>query len=922
MNRILHLLMFGFLNLAFLAPSFGQIIINEFSAANRTILIDNFGRAEDWIELHNLGSNAVNLGGYFLSDKIGNPEKWEIPSGVTIAPGGYLIAFASGRDEFSGGFLHTNFNVTQTQNNEYIILADPSGNILDAFHVNIPNQTDHSYGRQSDGALDWVIFPNPTPGAPNGGTFHTAYASQPDFSLAAGFYDGPQTVLIESDEPGATIYYTLDGSDPTPGSPVYTAPVVIEETTVLRSRAYSSDNAVFASLINTRTYFIDDSSTLPVVSIAGTQIMTLMDGSQIEPVGSFELFDENGDRVANAVGEYNKHGNDSWGYQQRGIDYITRDQFGYDYALRHQIFPNKTRDRYQRVMLKAAANDNYPFSGGAHIRDAYIHTLSQNAELELDERTNLSCLLFVNGEYWGVYEIREKVDDPDFTDYYYEQDRLNIDYIKTWGGTWFEYDSGSAGEWYTLHDFITNNDLSDPDNYNYVKSQLNVLSIIDYMIINTHAVCMDWLNWNTAWWRGRYPQGQALTWRYTLWDMDASFGHYVNYTGIPNTTPTADPCDNEIYPPSGDPEGHVDLIVSLMENEEFHALYVNRYADLLNSYLSCDYMIELLDEMIDKIEPEMPRQIDRWGGNLNTWNSAVTNLRDFILERCTYINGGIVDCYEVEGPYPFQVIVEPENTDNKVRINTIAPQVYPFEGEYFGGVNLNLQAEPAPDWVFERWEVANNSFGPGQFDVAIQLAMEMGDTVIAYFIPSIPCAAPSSVAQTDSTGTSASFSWQGAGNTLSYEVKYRPTGSTDAWSIYTSVNEEFTAWGLSPCTTYEVELRAICQIATSEITNFEVSTTCDGTVGTNSVSALVSHRVWPNPFDNQLQVQVQLSKSETLQLELLDIHGKRILFQQVEAKAGSETIYLQTPNSLPAGIYLLKLQTENGDVFVERLMRG
>jgi gliding motility-associated-like protein len=731
MNRFYFIL----LALAFCLPAGAQVIINEFSAANRTVLIDNYGRAEDWIELHNLGAAPVNLGGYFMSDKLDNPTKWEIPNGVTIGPGEYLIALASKRDEFSGGYLHTNFNVTQTQNNEYVILADPAGNILDAYHVDIPNQLNHSYGRQTDGALNWVIFPTPTPGAPNGGTFYTAYASRPSLSLPAGFYNGLQSVVLSTTEPNITIRYTLNGSDPTPTSPIYSGPIFLDGTTVLRARAYSSNPSVWPSLINTRTYFIDDSSTLPVVSIAGNQILTLMNGSQIEPTGSFELFDETGSRVCHAVGEYNKHGNDSWAYQQRGIDYITRDQFGYDYALRHQIFPNKTRNRFQRVMLKAAANDNYPFGNGAHIRDAYVQTLSQNANLELDERTNLNCLLFVNGEYWGVYEIREKVDDPDFTEYYYGQNRLNIDYIKTWGGTWFEYNSGSGNEWYTLHDYITGNDMSVQANYEYVKTQLNVLSLIDYMILNTHIVSKDWLNWNTAWWRGRHPEGQALTWRYTLWDMDASFGHYTNYTGIPNQTPTAQPCDNEVYPPWGDPQGHVDLIVSLMESEEFHALYVNRYADLLNTYLSCDYMIALLDQMIAHIAPEMPRQIARWGGNMGGWQTRVNTLRNFILQRCIHINNGIVDCYDVEGPYPLVLMVEPENSGNQVSLNTMTPDVYPFEGDYFGGVNLSLQAQPAPNWVFDHWEVANNSFGPDEFAQAILLAMQQADTVIAYFVP-------------------------------------------------------------------------------------------------------------------------------------------------------------------------------------------
>ena len=126
------------------------------------------------------------------------------------------------------------------------------------------------------------------------------------------------------------------------------------------------------------------------------------------------------------------------------------DQFGYNHALQDKLFMTKDRDKFQRIILKAAANDNYPFEGtpnnnypgefgGAHVRDSYIHHLSQLAGLRMDERSYSSCIVYLNGDYWGVYDLREKVDDHDFTDYYYDQNKDNIQFLKTWGGTWVEY---------------------------------------------------------------------------------------------------------------------------------------------------------------------------------------------------------------------------------------------------------------------------------------------------------------------------------------------------------------------------------------------------------------------------------------------------------------------------------------------------
>ena len=122
--------------------AFGQLVINEFSAANRNHLTDNYGDTPDWIELYNSSTSDIDLTGYYLSDKLDDPLKWQIPGGVVPA-GGNLLIFASGRDEFFGGFLHSNFKITQTQG-EDIILSGSDQAVVDWYHIDIPNKLDHS----------------------------------------------------------------------------------------------------------------------------------------------------------------------------------------------------------------------------------------------------------------------------------------------------------------------------------------------------------------------------------------------------------------------------------------------------------------------------------------------------------------------------------------------------------------------------------------------------------------------------------------------------------------------------------------------------------------------------------------------------------------------------------------------------------
>ncbi|MBK9013605.1 MAG: chitobiase/beta-hexosaminidase C-terminal domain-containing protein [Saprospiraceae bacterium] len=324
--------------------------------------------------------------------------------------------------------------------------------------------------------------------------------------MDAGFYSGSVSVSLSTD-PGFTIRYTTNGSEPTTTSTLYAAPINFFNTTVLKARAFSSNTQILPGFVMFHTYFINVNHTVPVVSIAGNNIMSLMNGTQGTPFGSFEYF-ENNMLESDGYGELNKHGNDSWAYPQRGIDWITRDQLGYDDELNHKFFPDRTRKKFQRLILKAAANDNYPSTTGAHIRDSYVHTLALQGGLNIDVRTHLSCVMYVNGQYWGVYDLREKADDSDFTKYYYDQDEFDIDYIKTWGNTWEEY--GDWTDWYTLKAFILGNNMANPANYASVEQELDFLSLIDYIIINQHSVCKDWLNWNTSWWRGNNTAGGAL----------------------------------------------------------------------------------------------------------------------------------------------------------------------------------------------------------------------------------------------------------------------------------------------------------------------------------------------------------------------------------------------------------------------------
>jgi gliding motility-associated-like protein len=709
MKTYLCKLFFAFSCITFSFFSYSQVVINEYSCSNINGPTDAFGENEDWVELYNTGSTTVDLSGYYLSDNDNNLTKWQIPSGVTIAPNGYKMIFCSGRGVISGNEIHPKFNLSQTEN-EWIILSTPASVSIDYLEITQMTKQNHSIGRQTDGSTTWKLFLNPTPNAPNSGGINF-YTATPVFSVTPGFYTSTQTVSITCPNGSATIRYTTDGSEPTAASTLYSGPVSISSTKVLRAKAFSADEPSFTM---SGTYFINVNHTVPVISIAGAgsgSVQSLLNGnSSIEPQGFFELWEADKSFVDKGEGEFNKHGNDSWAYDQRGIDFIMKDQFGYNHQVKHQIFPSETRTKFQRLILKAGASDNYPFeSGGAHIRDAFVQTLSQRAGLKLDERTWRPCVLYVNGVYWGVYEIREKADDHDYTDYYYDQDKYHLNYLKTWGSTWAEYGGPTAiNEWNTLKNFILNNNMGVQANFDHVDTLYSWKSLVDYFVVNSYIVNKDWLVWNTAWWHGTDPAGDKKKWRYALWDMDACFGHYINYTNIPDDSPNADPCDAENLPDPGS-QGHTQILTKLInENPVVEQYYIARYIDMGNTYFHCNYMIPLLDSMVNQIAPEMAMHCAKWGGTVAGWQSNVQAIRDFINTRCTAINQGLTDCYQVTGPNPVVIDVSPANSGT-VKVNSIWAPTYPWNANYFGGIQTNLLAQANAGFTFSHWEYDANT---------------------------------------------------------------------------------------------------------------------------------------------------------------------------------------------------------------------
>ncbi|RLD57826.1 MAG: hypothetical protein DRJ05_09070, partial [Bacteroidetes bacterium] len=453
MKLLLLTLLLIFTNLSFI---FGQgIVINEIMSSNETTITDEDGDYPDWIELYNSSGISVNLSGYTISDEISNLDKWTFPE-IELLPDSFLLVFASGKDRAEGPFLHTNFKIEQSGEN--LFLSNLVGGISSIDSVSVP--TDNSYGCISDGNPMFCLFNSPTPKLSNAGS-NGIYCSYP-----SGFYpEGFNLSLTQANE-NYSIYYTLDGKTPTSNSYLYSSPLSISNnssspnnislipTTPLEGpsvleyfiwkepenvykanviRFASFDGDIRKSAVYTKTFFVDPNMenryTFPIISLVTDSLNLFEYDTGIYIPG--KTFDENGWNGWPS-GNYHHKGiywerdihisyfeNDgaigfetNAGMRMRGYGSASMPQksfnvyFRGEYGLKKIDYPifNNGITTYKRLVFRNSGNDFL----ASHFKDAMLQDLLKPFDLELQGFK--PSVVFFNGEYWGIHNIREKYD--------------------------------------------------------------------------------------------------------------------------------------------------------------------------------------------------------------------------------------------------------------------------------------------------------------------------------------------------------------------------------------------------------------------------------------------------------------------------------------------------------------------------------
>jgi len=704
-------------------------------SSNSTTLYDDLGNSPDWIELYNGNDTEFDLTGFGLSDNINDPFKWVFPS-IILNPESYLLIFASGEDEGSNETnLHTNFKIASE--GEMILLTNSAGEIVDLVDSTaIPR--DISYGRQPDGSDNWLFFSEPTPQAPNNTEGFGEYCETPQISHQGGFYSGTVIISLSINSDTHQIYYTLEGSMPIEDSFIYSQPVTIQTTKVLRAAVI--DNECFPGEIITHSYLIDEESNLPTVSLTtdpynlwdeeyGIYVMG-NDASPEEPhYGAnfwedwerpihVELFEPNGDLGFRLDAGVKIVGGWSRGFPQKSLAIYARPGYGTS-EINYQIFPDKEIDSFVAIVLRNSGNDWFGNGEGSRtmFRDGMHTSLMDNTGVEHQEYR--PAAVYINGEYWGIHNIREKVNEEFLASNNPGVDPDELDELSAAA----DIIEGDNQDYLNMIDFISSNSLADPDNYLIVEEQVNIENFIDHNIIHIYIGNVDWPGNNIKFWR---PHIEGAKWKWILYDTDFGFGLFSDWASnvYHNTLLFALDDNGPGWP---NPPWSTLLFRSLMENVEFQNKFINHFCYYLSTRFEPGYVENHISDIVDNIALEMPNHISRWGGNMGTWNQSINFVQDFGALRADIVFNHVGNYFGLNESSNLNLSVVSSDAGS-ISVSGMSIPENTWYGEYFNDIPIEISAISNPGYIFSHWA------GSSELDEDITVTLDGDMNLTAVFV--------------------------------------------------------------------------------------------------------------------------------------------------------------------------------------------
>lgn len=613
------------------------------------------------------------------------------------------------------------------------------------------------------------------------------------FSHPAGVYTSAFSLTLTTGYSQGVIRYTTDGSDPKSTSAQYTAPITIKNRTtepnklsniinimdgswgwywppstsvfkgnVIKAQVFTSSGEPLTDVI-TNSYFVNTSyGNLPIISLV-TDEANLFDsstgiysadnygkkGSEWERPVHFEMI-EDGEAVISQNMGIRIHGGATRNMAQKSLRLYAKK--GYDAAnpiVNYDIFEGRAKTAtgdinttFKRLLLRTSSNDN----DSTLIRDSMMQSLMHDTNV--DTQAYRQTVVFINGEFWGIYNIRERHDDESV------KVKYNIDDVNDIGILEFPYGCNNVPEDYDttiaamVEDynaymemwnwFNNTNSLASSESYEKAQTFMDIDSFIDYYIADIYVNNTDWPGNNNQMWRFRtdYPASsddagscQDGRWRFMLKDTDFGFGRF----GEDSSVDSLNRLINTTWTNDFNPAWSTLFFRRLLTNSEFKEKFVNRFCDLINTNFTPSVVNAVVDEMQGNISGTMQQQVERWGtiGSVGIWNNNISELKSFANSRPDNMRKQLKSTFDLGNTA--KVSLKTDKSKGYVSINNMdiltttdgVTNPSSWTGTYFTGMKQTITATPLEGYKFYKFIVGNTEYRTDTINVTIT-----GDTVI------------------------------------------------------------------------------------------------------------------------------------------------------------------------------------------------
>jgi len=617
----------------------------------------------------------------------------------------------------TGNFNHTNFKIGST--GETIKLYNPSGTVVSALNVNCGPGYDISIGHFLDASGTLKRFSSPTPGVSNNNSIPSdGYAAAPVFSINSGIYTSPISVSItDLNNTTATIYYTLDGSDPNENSTLWNGtPIYIFQSKILRARSYV--NGLITSTITSASYLFNVHHTTPIISvISDPQNLFgptgMFDNPSLDLLknASIDYFDSTLNHnllFSRRAGIIMDGGWGSRGKPQRPFRIKFNDGVLGQGPVTGNIIPNRTnRTVYSDFYLRNGSNLNLilPHKDGVQGRMMGEGTYNYYS-------ASRPATVYVNGNYWGLYDLREKFNTEMFEIY----DGASENTIEILGST-AQYGfqlravEGDVQNFYNSYNNLIQLNPFDTSYWSQANQYFDLNYLNDYWIAEVWMNNVDWVpGYNNI--KLYRSDATNYRWRYCLMDLEYGLlpNDYSTILGSNELNCAHNYLGGLLNLQASDPNNpHVNIWMHSLQNNRFKNYFINRFADQMNTVYLPSRLLELENDMFNRTVSEMANEYERWG-DPNNVQAQVDAFYQYhlifsedLLCRPENMRNHIQSSFSLPQQVSVNLDVYPANA-GKINISTITPNSYPWNGIYFDGVPIKIEAEAMPGYQFSHWE--------------------------------------------------------------------------------------------------------------------------------------------------------------------------------------------------------------------------